>query len=170
MTIEEWDISDLMDWSRRRDEINPLFYSICGYDLSNYNNLTISQKKIGAKYFFVHYELRVSNGIFTDIEDEANWKLLLMYTKEGRITCVEAMRLSIGNQIRVGKISMSNAHVFFKDVSGLIDWFINSNTPDFKQWIINEANSPYEYKGFKQTKYWSQEMQDVLIGIYNGNY
>lgn len=170
MTIEEWDVSELMDWSRRRDEINPLFYAIVGYNLSTYNNLTTEQKIIGAKYFLVPYSLRVGNGIFTDLEDKENWLFLLIKTKESRVNCVEAMRLFIGEKLRIGEINLVNTQKFIKDVFELIKWFNESNAPDFKQWIINEIGSKYEFKGFKNTSYWSQEIQDGLMNIYNGEY
>lgn len=72
-SIESWDTSILLDWSRRRDEIIPLFYAKAGYDLSNYSSLTSEEKLLGAKYFLVPYGLRVTNGIVTENEDKTNW-------------------------------------------------------------------------------------------------
>lgn len=170
MTIEEWDVSELMDWSRRRDAIRPLFLSIAGIDLSTYSQLTQSQKLIGAKYFLVNYSYRVTNLTVSEDEDKENFIFLLTQTKESRIACVESMRLFIGEQMRLGKMNLLNSQGFIKDVFELTDWFNKSNAPDFKQWLINEDGSIYEHKGFKNTHYWSQEIQDGLMDIYNGNY
>lgn len=170
MTLEQWDISLLMDWSRRRDEMKPLFYSISGYNMATYSTLTASEKLIGAKYFLVPYGLRVLNGVVTEAQDSINWEFLLTETKDSRIACIEAMRLFIGEQIRTNKVSLLNTHVFNRDVFEFINWFNRANAPDFKQWLINETGSKYEFKGFKNTSYWSQDIQDGLMNIYNGNY
>jgi hypothetical protein len=101
LTIDQWDTSDLLDWSRRRDIIMELIYEITGTNLSNYGDLTQSQKVIAAKYFVVPHYLRVDNGIFTEEEDKYNWEYLLIETKDSRLYCVEAMRLLVGEQLRV---------------------------------------------------------------------
>lgn len=169
-SIENWDIVNKLDWARRRDEISPLFYAVSGATMSNYGNLSSDQKLIGAKYFLVPYSLRVTNGIVTDEEDMNNWNLLLSRSKESRIKCVEAMRVHVGQYIRTGVLTLQQTQEFFRDVFQLINWFNEANLPDFKQWITNEVGSAYENAGFADATYYSVELRDELMEIYNGKY
>lgn len=170
MTIEEWDTSLLMDWSRRRDEIKPLFYALAGATLSTYDSLSPSHKLIGAKYFFVPVQMRVGNGTVTLEQDKINWHLLGVECRQSRISCTEAMRLFLVEEVRAGAIKLQNTQRFLRDVLTFRDLFIDSNDPLFKQWLTNEAGSQSEFKGFKNTAYWSQYLQDGLMAIYNGAY
>jgi hypothetical protein len=168
MTIQEWDISELLDWSRRRNKIKALVYAITQSDLSSYESLTSEEKEIAARYIVVPINLRVENGIVTDAEDAHNWRIVLEKTKESRIACTEKMRLYVGESMRPGKISLTNTQAFFADVLRLINMFNETNNPSFKRWLTNSGE--YEFKGFKNTSYWSQEMEDGLLDIYNGNF
>jgi hypothetical protein len=160
----------IMDWSRRRDMISPLFYIKANYNLSNYNSLSLDEKIIGAKYFLVPYSLRVTNNIVTEIEDKLNWINLLKETKQSRISCIEAMRLHAGDYVRTGGLSLQLTQQFFKDVYSLLILFTESNLPDFKLWLINEIGSNYENNGFAQKSYFSSSLRDELMLIYNGDY
>lgn len=166
----KWDMVNVMDWSRRRDEISSLFYAMVGTNLSGYNSITLEQKKIGAKYFLVPYSLRVNNGIVTEDQDKINWDYLLIKTKESRINCIEAMRKIVGEQIRLSNLTLSQTQQFLRDVYIYVDWFERANAPDLKQWITNEVGSLYENNGFAQTGYHSTSLRDTLMDIYNGNY
>lgn len=170
MTISEWYVSDQLDWSRRRNKIKPLFYTIANTDLSNYANLTGEEKLIGAILFLVPYSLRVENTLVTEIQDKDNWTYLLQKTKESRVSCVESIRLAIGQHIRTGKITLTNSQKFFDDAYILTEMFKESNSPMFKKWLINEEGSKYEFGGFRNTAYWSQLLQDELMLIYEGGY
>jgi hypothetical protein len=170
MTIEEWYASDTLDWSRRRNAIKPLFYGIANTDLSNYNNLNDAEKLIGAKCFFAPYSLRVDNGVVTEAEDILNWDVVLIETKESRLKCVESMRLYVGQLIRVSEFTLTNTQTFFDVVSVYMTLFMETNNPSFKQWLTNKVGTNFEFKGFKNTSYWSQEVEDGLLSIYNGNY
>lgn len=170
MTIEEWDTSLLMDWSRRRDEMKPLFYQMAGATLAAYASLSVVHKLIGAKYFFVPVQLRVGNGTVTLEQDKINWKFLGVECKQSRIECAEAMRLYMVEGIRNGEIKLQNTQRFLRDIIVYRELFIDSNDPMFKQWLTNEVGSAVEFKGFKNTSYWSQYLQDGLMAIYNGAY
>jgi hypothetical protein len=166
-SMENWDFVDVLDWSRRRDQINPLFYAIANANLTTYGNLTDAQKLIGAKYFFVPYSLRVSNGIVTEQQDLDNWYLLLNETKESRLSCIEAMRKHVGQYIRTSLLTLAQTQSFYKDLYQYIDWFQQANAPDFKQWIFGLV----PYAGiFASKDYYSTNLQNELIDIYNGNY
>jgi hypothetical protein len=169
-SIENWDSIPVLDWSRRRDAISNLTYSIAGTGLTNYLSLTNKQRIIAAKYFLVPYQLRVNIGIFTDAQDKDNWKYLLQQTKQSREDCVEAMRLQVGEYIRTGTMTLAQTQQFYKDIYSFVIWFEQSNLPDLKQWISNEVGSPYETNGFVQTSYFNSTLRDQLMAIYNGNY
>jgi len=166
-SIENWDSSELMDWSRRRDEISPLFYAITGANLSTYGNLTAEQKLIGAKYFLVPYSLRVTNGIVTEEQDKINGEFLATETRNSRIACAEAMRLFLYTHVRKELITLANTQLFYRDIKNDLECFIASNDPGFKQFIF--GLSPY-VGVFAGKVYWSQALQDALINIYNGEY
>lgn len=170
MTIQEWDESNLLDWSRRRDKIKPLFYTLAGSRLSNYVNLTPAHKLIGAKYFFVGYDLRVLNGTVTPDQDKINSDILAYETRQSRIACSEAMRVFLCDNTFKGLITLNNTQRFLRDVLLIRNLFIDSNDPWFKQWITSERGSDYEFKGFKYTSYYSQFIEDGLMNIYNGDY
>ena len=169
--IELWDsVTSIMDWSRRRDKILPLFYAIASVDLSTYGNLTAAQKLIGAKYFLAPYSLRVTNGIVTEDEDKANWQYLLTETKKSRLSCIEAMRLLVGDKIRIGGLTLSQTQQFYVDVYQFVIWFEQCNMPDLKQWTTNEVGSAYENNGFAEKSYFTTGLRDELMDIYNDNY
>ena len=167
-SIEKWDNSNLLDWARRRDEIVPLFYGEAGQSLENFAGMSIEKKLIACKYFLIPYAIRMQ--LITDTEDAENWDFLLGQTKSSRISCVEAMRIKVGQYMRLGSISLADTQDFYKSVYEYIIWFDDCNAPDFKQWLTNEVGSPYENTGFEQKSYFDSNMRDDLMDIYNGNY
>lgn len=169
-SIENWYNSDLLDWARRRDEISPLFYAITGGDFSGYSNLTASEKLIGAKCFLAPISHRITNGVVTETEDKENWNFLLAQTKKSRLDCVEAMRVSVGEDIRTGTLTLTQTQDFFRDVRIMITNFEQTNDPNFKQWLTNEVGSAYENNGFSQKSYYSVNLKNKLLNIYNGKY
>ena len=169
-SIENWFNSDLLDWSRRRDEIKPLFYAIASANLSTYSSLTAEQKVIGAKCFFVPIGYRVTNGTVTEAEDKSNWLNILSKSKESRLVCIEAMRVHVGELIRTGGLTLVQTQQFFKDVRIMITNFEQANDPDFKLWLTNEVGSAYELDGFAQKTYYSTQLGTDLLAIYNGAY
>lgn len=169
-SVENWSAIPVLDWSRRRDGISPLFYQIASANLSTYSALTSAQKIIGAKYFLVPYYYRVTTGIFTDEQDKENWSDLLSETKSSREACVESMRKSVGQYIRTGTLTLVQTQQFYKDTRVFIQMFNEANSPDLKQWLSNEVGSPYENNGFAQQAYYSSNLKNELMDIYNGNY
>ena len=167
-SIENWDASSFLDWARRRDEIVPLFYAEAGQSLENFAGMSIEKKLIACKYFLVPYAVRMQ--LITDDEDSENWDFLLHQTKLSREACVEAMRVKVGQYMRLGMISLIETQDFYTQVYQLIIWFNAANKPDFKQWLSNEVGSAYENAGFEQTLYYSEQMRDDLMEIYNGKY
>lgn len=166
--IAEWYNSSVLDWSRRRDMIAPLFYAIAGYDLATYSNLSASQKLIGAKCFLVPYSLRVTNGTVTDQEDFDNGVVLLKESKQSRIECVESMRRYVWNEyVRKGNLTLAQSQQFYIDVKDYLNDFNEANISDFKNWIF--GLTPFE-TDFSSKDYYSVGLQDGLMDIYNGNY
>lgn len=167
-SIVNWDKASLLDWSRRRDEIAPLFYAAAGNYLESFASLSIEEKMIGCRYFLIPYSIRTQ--LITDDQDKENWATLLEYTKQSRCTCVEAMRVKAGQYIRVGMLTLVQTQQFFKDVDRYVQWFERANAPDLKLWLTNEVGSAYENDGFAQKEYFSTTLRDELITIYNGVY
>jgi hypothetical protein len=177
-SIENWDKSNVLDWSRRRDNISPLFYGIASYNLSTYGNLTQEQKIIGARYFFVPYSLRVGNGTITEQEDYDNGHILLFETQSSRIACIEAMRKYVWNEfVRKEHMSLANSQQLFIDITycqsgqNSIDDFEKANISNFKNYVFNL--SPF-VGVFSSKTYCSPTdmviLQQGLQDIYNGKY
>lgn len=167
-SIENWDSSTLLDWSRRRDEILPLFYAESGNQLQNFAGMSIEKKLIGCKYFLLPYNIRTT--IISDEQDSINWDFLLKMTKISREECVEAMRVKVGQYMRLGTLTLEETQDFYTRVYQMIIWFDGANKPDFKQWLFNEVGSPYENNGFAQMTYYSESIKNDLMDIYNGSY
>lgn len=156
------------DWAVRRDVYSPYFYALAGAQLQNWGTLTYSIKLLACKFFYAPYNLRVT--IVTDTDDAINWDSLLSRTKRSREACVEAMRKKVGQYMRLGSITLAQTQDFYVCVYEFVIWFEQANKPDFKQWLTNEVGSPYENDGFAQRAYYTVQMKDDIMSIYNGNY
>lgn len=165
----EWDKARyIMDWSRRRDMISPLFYAEAGLSLENFTSLSLEKKLIGCRYFLIPYALRTS--IVSEEEDYENGQFLLSQTKLSRINCVEAMRQHVWNgYVRKGLITLAQSQEMLDDIDSdnKIDKFEDANNSLFKKWIF--GLDPY-VGVFASKSYYSVELQNKLIEIYNGDY
>ncbi len=157
-----------IDWARRRDVLIPHFYAEAGAQLQNFASLSNIKKLNACVFFLVPYQVRTQ--IISDAQDAINWDFLLTKTKESRMSCVEAMRIKVGQYMRLGIITLEQTQDFYTSVYQLIIWFDQTNKPDFKQWISNEVGSPYELNGFAQKPYYTEQIKDDLMEIYNGKY
>lgn len=175
--IIAWDLygKKVLDLDRYRYEMKAPFYAEAGGALQNWATLSVEKKLIGAKYFFVPYALRIT--VITDAEDEANWTQLVEETQgtpvqiyRGRAKTFDEMRKRVAQYVRKEQMSMTNSQQMLKDVGLMVEWYIHSNSPDFKQWLTNEVGSPYEADGFAQKPYYSLALKNELYDIYNGNY
>ena len=167
-TMEAWDKSNLLDWYRRRTEISTLFYAEAGAGLETFAGMSTERKLLSCKYFLIPYATRML--LITDDEDEAAWDLLLHEAADSRDKCIEAMRIKTGQYMRIGTLTLTETQEFFKDVSHMIEWYVKSNSPDFKQWLTNEVGSAYENAGFADATYYISQVKDDLVDIYNGSY
>lgn len=166
---------NVLDLDRYRYEMKMPFYTLSGFGLENWGSLSNEVKKIGAKMFFIPYLLRLT--VISESEDYDNWEDLVFQTQGtptqiyiGRAKTFDEMRKCVSHKVRKEILSMSNSQLMLKDVGQMVDWFINANTPDFKQWIINEVGTIYENNGFAQKPYYSESLKNELYDIYNGNY
>lgn len=166
-TLNYWDRFgfNFGDFNFVRDNINEIVLSIVGQNFQNWNNLSLNEKKIACKYVVAPYPLRVPD-VVSEQEDKINWTYLLSETKRSRAECGEKMRVAVGDKIRNGQLSLQQTQDFFKDVSEYLYWFVEANVPDFKNWIFGLP--PYE-NVFASKNYYSVQLQDELISIYNGN-
>jgi len=107
-----WDNATIiMDWSRRRDMIKPLFYAEAGSSLENFSGLSLEKKLIGCTYFFIPLSVRLA--IISEEQEKINGDYLLSETKQSRIICFESMRKYIGNIFLSGTITLSQTQDFF---------------------------------------------------------
>lgn len=161
-----WDNAiSIMDWSRRRDMIKPLFYAEAGMSLENFSSLSVEKKIIGCTYFFIPQSVRLL--IISAEQDKVNGEYLLSITKKSRVDCFEAMRRYVGGVYLAGDLTLVQTQEFFGDIQEFERGFIQANNPSFRNWIFGET--PYEGV-FEGKAYYSEEIQEALISIYNGEY
>lgn len=181
-TAENWDKYGkyFTDYLFYRDAINIILITKANpnsptIDFSGWGTLTSSEQEIMSRYVLCPYALRLT--VFTEAEDKENWKSLVQITQglespstpfTGRALVVEKMRGLIADKVRVEQMTMATSQQFFKDVFELTEWYMRAACPDFKLWLTNEVGSPYENDGFEQKVYWSQQLEDELMDIYNG--
>lgn len=165
----------VLDFERYRYEMKAPFYGEAGIQLENWGLLSAEKKLIGAKYFFVPYQLRLT--VLNDQQDFDNWESLLFETQGlpvqryvGRARTFDEMRRCVAHMVRTEQMTMESSQDMLKSVGLMSDWFIRANAPDLKQWITNEVGSVYENNGFAQKNYFNAALRDKLYDIYNGNY
>lgn len=165
----------VLDLDRYRYEMKAPFYTLAGTQLENWASLSSEVKKIGAEMFFIPYQLRLT--VISEQEDYDNWEEIIEKTQGtpteiyiGRAKTFDEMRRCVAHKVRKEELSMTASQQMLKDVGLMVDWFIRSNSPEFKQWLINEAGTPYENDGFAQKNYYSLDLKTKLYDIYNGNY
>jgi hypothetical protein len=125
-----------------------------------------------SRYILAPYTLRLT--IHTDTIDEQNWFNLIQVTQgldsqkepfTGRTLLIEKMRKCIANKVRKELMTIATSQQFFKDVFQMLEWYIRAACPDFKLWLTNA--SPYDADGFEEKSYWTQDLEDELMDIYN---
>jgi hypothetical protein len=150
-----------------RYEMSVLLIGIVGPVFANWNNLTSNEKECVARHILAPYGLRVP-AVFSDQDDTVNTDSLLDKTLIDRQNTIEKMRRSVFVQkVRTGQMTLASSQAFAKDTKALFDLYILSNDPSFKQWLTNAVGSPYENDGFEQKAYWTQELEDELVYIYD---
>jgi len=167
--ILEWDKADrLMDWSRRRDIMKGLFYAEARPNLSNFNSMSEEKQIIGYKYFFIPYNMR--RLFISEAEDSLNGEFLLSQTKTSRNNCYEAMRRHVWNYyVRPGILTLEDSQQFYFDLNydNKVQSFIEVNYYTFKDWIFGTGNY---INVFTSKSYYSEDLQNDLMRIYNGDY
>jgi len=158
-----------------RNEILNLIIGIVGPTYTNWNNLNQDQKNIAINLILAPYSLRVPT--ITDEQDLKNWNELIIISQglpvlkyTGRAKIVEKMREAVGNELRVETMAKEDIDLFYSSTSQYLQYYIASNSPEFKQWLTNEVGSPFENEGFAQEIYYSIARKDYLLQIYQGNY
>ncbi len=159
-----------------RNQIWTLLIAEIGADFSGWVNLSSLRKKIAAKWILCTYALRIS--VLTDSEDISNFIICIEETAgirkhdlKGRARIIEEMRQYIAiNYFRKDLITKANVDDFYASVNNLLHSFEKTNAVDFRYWLLNTVNTPYETNGFKQKTYWSLELETTLNNILQGNY
>lgn len=179
-SAENWDLygENCLDYIFVRYWIQTLLIPIANpsyptINFSGWNNLTASQKEIMARYVLAPYSLRTT--IFSDAQDKVFWVSLLDKTQgtggqifTGRALIIENMRKYVANRVRIETMSMATTQVFYKDVKSMLDDYVAAAAPDFKLWLTNEIGSAYELAGLAQKSYYTIQLRDELMNIYNG--
>jgi len=178
-SAENWDKygMEFTDYLFSRDEINKLLFPKCNpnyptIDFSGwFTNLTNSERELMSRYILAPYQLR--RMVFSEETDRNNWFYLLAISQgtgsnnyTGRALIIEKMRRYIADLVRVETLTMAQTQEFFRDVDAKINWYVNSADPSFKFWLNNEYD--YVNSGFAQKSYFTQDILDGLMHIYNG--
>ncbi len=177
--IEKWNEYGLevLQWMHVRRKIEPLVYNAATITtpFDNWANVSNDIKAIGIKLIVVPYALRVP--AVTDAEDIINWHNLMRYTRGivekcsgGRPLIVELMRERAADNVRTEIWNYNTSNQFYYDTASHITAFEFANTRDLIEWLTNEVGSPYEFDGFAQKSYFTTELKDDLVTIYNGFY
>jgi hypothetical protein len=183
------DISSMENWDEFGDNTGADFNyirnilavyvsTITGGNWANWDNLTTSQKQLACKYVVAPYALRVP-GVVDDATDKENWYNVVIQTNgvpltnlEGRALIFQKMRIAIAEMTRTNIITLTDSQSLFKDTFILVQWYINSNCPDFKYWFNNTVGTPYENAGFAEVTYFTApikaEILTIVNNIYNG--
>lgn len=167
---------DAIGYKRARDLIKVVvatetaMYTTWGTYASN-------KQDIAAKWFAAPYALRIALINWSEEQDAKEWEVLLEKTKgvkisdlDGRSLIVEKMRRKASHELRKETMTKSNLDDFWQSTEKIFREYIDSNSPKFKQWLTNEVGSDYENAGFEEKSYYSQQLEDDLIAIYNGQF
>ena len=134
-------------------------------------------KLLATKWFAAPYALRISTSGWSESQDSEEWCPLIDKTKgiklsdlSGRSLTVELMRRRVSHELRKEVATKADLDDFWGSTFNLFNEYIDTNGIHFKEWLTNEVGSDYENAGFKQKTYWSQQLEDDLLEIYNGGY
>jgi hypothetical protein len=178
-----WDLYGyhVLDYLMYRDKINQILFIKANpnyptIDFSGFFNVLSNEERlIMCKYILAPYALRLT--IVDDSIDFFNWDRLVLISKgnepinnpyTGRALVVEKMRKYVSHIVRVEQMTMANTQLFFEDVFNLVELYISSANPKFKQWLTNMVGTQYENDGFAQKSYYNEQIKNDLINIYNG--
>ena len=165
-SIFNWDVYGLKlkDFNYVRDRINELPISI------GFNNLTIEEKIISAKYFVVGKTERDS--VLNEEEQYEYWSVLITESQNSRFNRWEHAKKYISY-----KLSPINSSDLAKSTSDLCNDYINYNiitkTKDGISGLFDYLKGEGDYVGlgYPSKSYWTQQDQDNLMDILeNGNY
>lgn len=179
-SAKNWDkYGDLVtDYLFYRYEIQCLLIPKCNpnyptIDFSGWSNLTNSEKFLMCKYILAPYQLRLT--VQDDNDDEKCWFNLLNITQgvraerfTGRALLIEKMRKCVANKVRKEEMEMAVTQQFFKDVFLFIQYYIAAAAPDFMLWLTNAEGTEFESDGFAQKTYYTEELKNELMDIYEG--
>lgn len=146
-------------------DVNPNYPTI---DFSGWAAYSQDKKDIAIRWVVSPYSLRIA--VISDTQDSVNWGIVVDKTKKGRADIVEIMRILVSEEFRKEVLVKDDLDDFWVTVESLMNSYIGANTIDFNNWIVNKIGSNYENDGFEQKSYWSQTLEDGLMGIYNGEY
>jgi len=154
-------------------------------DWDNFDTLTDGEKRVAVQYLvhfgesFIPESTRIEDNEevrdswkFSSEKDRSNWDFVLKMTKEGREGLEEQMRERVGDFIPSGDISLTDTQIFFRDLWPKTLYWIQTNDPEFKAWLCSTDSGGYDHTldGFSSKTYHTQEIEDSLVEIYDGNH
>jgi hypothetical protein len=177
-----WDIhgEKVIDYIFARDKINEILFIKANpnyptIDFSGFFSLLSAEERlVMCKHVLAPYALRTM--VVSEEQDYINWETLLYKTQgtespknpyTGRALIIEKMRRYVAHKVRKEEIAMATSQQFLKDVFMFIEWYTRAACPDFKQWLTNEVGSAYELDGFAQKSYYTADLKNELMEIYN---
>lgn len=166
-------VAQAVNYHSARKLMQAAVIAITQSDYVDWALLTDQEKDIAAKWIAAPYSLRITR--VTDTQDGINWEMVLKRSREGRTRIVEQMRLRVGQDVRIDKLTLESAHDLYFSVTKKVEAYKNSAAPDLLQWLTNEVGSAYEFNGMAEKNYYTaQADHDQLVAdlqaIYNGEF
>jgi hypothetical protein len=165
-SIKNWDLygTKIKDFIYNRDRIKELTNTI------GFNNLSLDEKIISAKYFLVDKPDRDS--VLSEDDQKKYWQNLVVFSQNSRQIRWENAKSYISYEL-----TPQNSSDLAKSTSELCNDYINYNiitkTKDGISGLFDylKGNGDYITNGYPSKPYWTKKDQDGIMDILeNGNY
>ena len=165
-SIKNWDLygTKIKDFIYNRDRIKELTNTI------GFNNLSLDEKIISAKYFLVDKPDRDS--VLSEDDQKKYWQNLVVFSQNSR-----QIRWEIAKSYISYELTPQNSSDLAKSTSELCNDYINYNiitkTKDGISGLFDylKGNGDYITNGYPSKPYWTKKDQDGIMDILeNGNY
>jgi hypothetical protein len=163
-SLENWNLFGqlALNFTRTRFAVRDALVAMIGADYSGWPTLTPAQKTIAATWMVAPYALRLQ--VHSEEDDKLAWENVLQCTLDDRRVQVEAMRKTIGNELRIGTITKADAEQFWNDTDELLSRYIYADGRGFHDWLTSPT-------GFAAKTYYTQQRYNKLYDmLFNYNY
>lgn len=143
---------------------------------TNWGALTSEEQIIAVQWICAPYALRVP--FITDNEDKENWNYMVQKlrgvgtidTLEGREYISELLRERVSDEVRREVWDNDTSNSFYYDTERLLGAYRFANAQDLIAWISNKVGTPFENDGFAEKSYYTNDLKEDLVLIYNSSY